>query len=191
MHINLTSIYKKRVIIIMAISKKKIKSKDTEYVPKLYFAVRIRGAVGSMKGKMLDTLKMLRMHRVNHGVLIWGTKSYKGMLVKCKDYIAYGEIDEKSLVKLLRVRGKVEGNKQLTEEHIKNLTKYKTFKELSKALLIGETQYREGFIYKIKPVFRLHPPIKGHRGTIKRHYGEGGTLGYVGIYINEIVRKMI
>ena len=171
-------------------AKKKSKLKQTEFTPRLYFAVRIRGAPG-MRGKILDTLKMLRMHKVNHGVLLWGNPSYIGMLGKCKDYIAYGEIDEKTLIRLLRVRGKVEGNESLTEEHIKNLTKYKNFKELAKALLNGEIQYREKDIYKIKPVFRLHPPRKGHRGTIKKHYNEGGTLGNIGLYINELIHKML
>ena len=174
----------------MSMAKKKSKPKQTEFTSKLFFAVRIRGAPG-MKGKILDTLKMLRMHKVNHGVLVWGTPSYKGMLVKCRDYIAYGEIDEKTLIRLLRVRGKVEGNESLTEEHIKNLTNYKTFRELAKALLNGEIQYREKDIYRIKPVFRLHPPRKGHRGSIKKHYNEGGTLGNIGPYINELIHKMI
>ena len=158
--------------------------------PALYFAVRIRGAPG-MKRVILDTLKMLRMHKVNHGVLIWGDISYMGMLKKCKDYIAYGEIDEKALLRLLRTRGKVEGNKPLTDEHIKNLTKYKNLKEFSKAIFSGEIQYRTQDVYKIKPVFRLHPPRKGHRGTIKKHYNEGGTLGYVDQFINELIHKMI
>ncbi len=174
----------------MAMAKKKSKSKETNLTPKLYFAVRIRGAPG-MRGKILDTLKILRMHKVNHGVLLWGTSSYRGMLLKCKDYIAYGEIDAKTLIRLLRVRGKVEGNKSLTEEHIRNLTNYKNFRELTKALLNGEIQYREKDIYKIKPVFRLHPPRKGHKGTIKKHYNEGGTLGNVGIFINVLIHKMI
>jgi large subunit ribosomal protein L30 len=174
----------------MTMVEKNIKSKETEYTPKLYFAIRIRGAPG-MRRKVLDTLKMLRMHKVNHGVLIWGTKSFMGMLLKCKDYISYGEIDDKTLVRLLRVRGKIEGNDSLTEEHLRNLTEYKTFKALSKALLSGEIEYREKDLNKIKPVFRLHPPRKGHRGTIKKHYGEGGILGYVGAYINQVIYKML
>ena len=168
---------------------KKSKTK-TSKPPALYFAIRIRGAPG-MKRTILDTLKMLRMHKVNHGVLIWGETSYIGMLKKCKDYIAYGEIDEKTLLRLLRTRGKVEGNKPLTDEHIKNLTKYKDLKEFSKALFSGEIKYREQDIFRIKPVFRLHPPRKGHRGTIKKHYHEGGTLGYVDQFINELIHKMM
>lgn len=172
----------------MIISKKK--AKETEFVPKLYFAVRIRGAPG-MKRTILDTLSMLRMHKVNHGVLIWVGKSSMGMLNKCKSYIAYGEIDEKTLVRLLRTRGRVEGNNPLTDEHIKNLTQYNNIKDFAKALLNGEIQYRPKDIYKIKPVFRLHPPRSGHRGTIKKHYAEGGTLGNVGDYVNGLIHKMI
>ena len=174
----------------MAMAKNKQDHKKIEYQPQLYFAVRIRGAPG-MNGKIRDTLGMLRMHKVNHGVLIWGEKTYWGMLNKCKDYISFGEIDEKTLLRLIRVRGKVEGNNPLTEEHIKNLTKYKSMNEFAHALKKGEIQYREKDIYKIKPVFRLHPPRKGHRGTIKKHFGEGGTLGNVGEYINDILHKMI
>jgi large subunit ribosomal protein L30 len=166
------------------------KKTKTSKTPVLYFAIRIRGAPG-MKRKILDTLKMLRMHKVNHGVLIWGETSSIGMLRKCKDYIAYGEIDEKTLLRLLRTRGKVEGNKPLTDEHVKNLTKYKDLKDFSKALLSGEIKYRIQDVYKIKPVFRLHPPRKGHRGTIKKHYNEGGTLGYVDQFINELTHKMM
>lgn len=172
-----------------SVTKKKSKMKETRSLV-LFFAVRIRGAPG-MRRKILDTLKMLRMHKINHGVLIWGEKSYLGMLNKCKDYIAYGEIDEKTLVRLLRVRGRVEGNKPLTDEHIKNLTNYKNIKEFAKALLKGEIQYKTRDLYKVKPIFRLHPPRKGYRGSIKKHYGEGGTLGYVQNYINELIHKMI
>jgi len=113
------------------------------------------------------------------------------MLQKCKDYIAYGDIDEKTLIRLLRARGRVEGNRPLTDEHIKNLTSYKTIKELAKALLSGKVKYNSKDIKNLKPVFRLHPPIKGHRGSIKKHYTEGGTLGYVKSYINELIHKMI
>ena len=174
----------------MSKNKSKMKTKTEEFTPKLYFAVRIRGSPG-MRRKILDTLKMLRMNRVNHGVLLWGTKSVKGMLQKCKDYIAYGEVEEPTLVRLLRTRGKVEGNKPLTDLHLKNLTEYKTMKELAKALMSGKIQYKEKDIHKIKPVFRLHPPRKGFRGGVKLPYAAGGTLGYVGEYINIIINKMI
>ncbi|MFO7797721.1 MAG: 50S ribosomal protein L30 [Promethearchaeati archaeon] len=170
-------------------SKKKLKLEQIEE-PKLYFAIRIRGSPGMSK-KLDDTLKMLRMHKVNHGVLLWGTKSVVGMLKKVKDFIAFGEIDEKTLVRLLRVRGRAEGNKHLTDDYIKNLTDYKTIKEFAKDLHSGKIKYNTDHLYKVKPVFRLHPPIKGHRGSIKKAFNEGGTLGYVGNYINELIYRMV
>jgi large subunit ribosomal protein L30 len=171
------------------IIKKKAKIKQEE-IPKLIFAVRIRGSPG-MNRKVLDTLKMLRMHKINHGILVWGKPSYIGMLNKCKDYIAYGEIDEKTLVRLLRVRGRVEGNKPLTDEQVKNLTSYNDIKALAKALFNGELHYNSKDLSNIKPIFRLHPPKRGHKGSIKKHYKEGGTLGYVENYINELIHKML
>ena len=176
----------------MAMAKKKLKTKEEiGFNPRLLFAIRIRGAPG-MKRKILDTLKMLRMHKVNHGVLIWADKSYTGMLNKCKDYITFGEIDDKTLVRLLRARGKIEGNKPLTDEHIKNLTQFKDINEFSKALMEGKIKYQEKDVYKLKPVFGLHPPRKGYKGSIKKHYSEGGTLGKVpSEFINELIHKMI
>lgn len=158
--------------------------------PQLYFAIRIRGAPGMSK-KNEDTLKMLRMHKVNHGVLVWGSKSQLGMLLKVNSYICFGEIDKKTLIRLLRVRGKVEGNRSLTEEYLHKYTEYKSIKELADDLLGGKVKYHNNSLFKIKPVFRLHPPKGGHIGSIKKHYNEGGTLGYVGKYINQIIHKMM
>ena len=172
------------------VSRKKVNSQEMKFEPKLLFAIRIRGSPG-MNRKIMDTLSMLRMNKVNHGVLIWGEKSQLGMLNKVKDYIAYGEIDEKILVRLLRVRGRIKGNKSLTDENVKNLTDYKNIKELASALHKGEIKYKPKELEKIKPVFRLHPPRKGHRGSVKKHFGAGGSLGYVNNYINELVYKMI
>jgi len=177
-------------MVMAKMSKKKLKLKQVEIEPELYFAVRIRGSAG-MNTKIEDTLKMLRMHKVNHGVLVWGTKSTLGMLQKVKDFIAFGEIDQKTLLRLLRVRGRIEGDKPLNDEHIQYLTDYNSIKEFAKDLHSGTIKYNSDHLYKVKPVFRLHPPIKGHRGSIKKAFNEGGTLGYVGNYINDLIYKMI
>lgn len=174
----------------MAKAKKKNKSEDSKDNPKLYFVVRIRGAPG-MRRKILDTLKMLRMHKVNHGVLLLGKKSYKGMLQKCNNYITYGEINEETLISLLKERGKIIGDHPLTDSSLKDLMGYESIKEFAKALLDGEIQYKENDLNKIKPVFRLHPPRKGFKGTIKRHKKEGGALGYIGEDINQLIQRMI
>ena len=170
--------------------KKKGKSEEDE-AQDVYLAVRIRGAPG-MRGKISDTLKMLGLHKINHATLVWGNKSYMGMLRKCKDYIAYGKVTEKTLVRLLRVRGRIEGNKPLTDEHVKHATEYKNIKELARALMEGEIQYKEKSLFKLKPIFRLHPPRKGFRGTIKRSFAEGGTLGKCPEdYMNNLIYRMM
>ncbi|MEM2203989.1 MAG: 50S ribosomal protein L30, partial [Sulfolobales archaeon] len=43
----------------------------------------------------------------------------------------------------------------------------------------------------VKPVFRLHPPSGGFKGSIKKPYGNGGELGYRGQDINDLIRRMI
>ena len=45
-------------------------------------AIRVRGRTGVRK-EVADTLKMLRLHRVNHAVVIDDRPSYWGMLKKC------------------------------------------------------------------------------------------------------------
>ncbi|MHA1734599.1 MAG: 50S ribosomal protein L30 [Promethearchaeota archaeon] len=153
------------------------------------FAIRIRGLV-KMRRDINDTLNMLRLNRVNMGVLLKVTPSVKGMLQKCKDYIAWGPLDEKILVRLLYKRGRVTGNKPLTDEYLREESnEFPDIKKLGTALSAGKTQLRD--IKGVKPVFRLHPPRGGHRGGIKRDFNSGGTLGFVGSYINKLLLKMM
>lgn len=45
---------------------------------------------------------------------------------------------------------------------------------------------------KLKAFFRLSPPRKGfERKGIKAHFSKGGTLGYRGAKINELIKRMI
>ena len=164
------------------------KSKIKEQPPVLYFALRIRGAPG-MRKTVMDTLKMLRMHKVNHGVLIWGEKSYTGMLNKCKDYIAYGEIDEKTCLELFKKRAKLAKKTLLTDEYLKQKLKLdipafvKEFIEFKKELKD---------IPGLKFFFKLKPPEGGfERKGIKQQFSMGGVLGYRKEKINELLMRMI
>ena len=161
---------------------------STETENKLMLIIRIRGAP-NMNYKIKDTLKMLRLHKTNHSVLKFADKSVMGMLKRAKDYIAYGEVDKDIVLKLLRTRALIRGNEPLTDKHIKKHSKFTTVKAFADALMKGEVELKD--INDLKPVFRLHPPIGGHRGTIKKHYHSGGTLGNVGEFINVLASKMI
>ncbi len=152
----------------------------------MYAAVRLRGGVKTRQD-IRDTLSMLRLDRINHCVLIPETPNYQGMIRKAKDYIAWGTVNPETLAEMLKNRGKLEGRKALTEEYLKENTKFKSFEELAKAVCEGKASITE--VPKLKPVFRLHPARKGLRGT-KRTFLEGGDLGNHGTEINSLLNKM-
>ncbi|MBN2154722.1 MAG: 50S ribosomal protein L30 [Candidatus Lokiarchaeota archaeon] len=161
---------------------------STKTENKLMLVIRVRGAP-HMNYKIHDTLKMLRLNKVNHASLVFADKSMMGMLRRAKDYIAYGEVDKETVLKLLNNRALVKGNLPLTDKHIKKHSKFTSVKAFADALISGEVKLND--INELKPVFRLHPPIGGHRGTVKKHYHAGGTLGHVGEFINVLASKMI
>jgi len=151
----------------------------------MFAVIRLRGWVKTSK-EIEDTLNMLRLKRNNNCVIVPETPQYKGMLKKVKDYVTYGEIDKETLIELLKKRGEVEGGR-LTEEMLKEVTKFKSFEEFADALLSGKVKLRE--FKKIKPVFRLNPPRKGLKS--KRLPFPRGDLGYRGKEINELIRRML
>ncbi|MDR2623083.1 MAG: 50S ribosomal protein L30 [Methanobrevibacter sp.] len=152
----------------------------------MFFVVRVRGTTGVRKD-IANTLNMLRLNRLNHGVLIQNNPSYKGMLQKAKDYITWGEVDHEVLMDVISKRGKLTGNVAVTDEYIKENTDYSSIKELTNALLSVEIKTED---VDMKPVFRLHPPRKGYEG-VRRSFNEGGSLGFRGDSINALLKKMI
>lgn len=152
----------------------------------MYAIVKLRGEVKTRQD-IRDTLRMLRLDRVNHCVVVPETPTYHGMIHKAKDYVAWGVITPETLAEMLENRGKLEGGDDLTEEYLSNNTKFKSFKELAKAICEGSVSIID--IPKLKPVFRMHPARKGLKGT-KRTFQEGGDLGFHGVQINALLTKM-
>ena len=152
----------------------------------MYAVVQVRGVVNT-NHEIKDTLKMLRLHHVNHCVLVPDTPAYLGMIRKVKDFVAYGEVDAGTLATILRTRGRLTGNEKLTDEYVRAHTPYADIDEFAAALCNGETSFRD--LVEIKPVLRLHPPRKGYK-TIKRTFQQGGALGYYGPQINDLLYKM-
>jgi large subunit ribosomal protein L30 len=152
----------------------------------MYAVIRVRGRTG-VRWDIADTLKMLNLTRVNHCVLIPDTPAYRGMLQKVKDYVTWGEINEETLAKLIRAKGRLYGDKPITDEYVKGMG-FETIEGLAKAIVDGKVLYKD--IPNVKPVFRLHPPIKGWEKT-KRHFTEGGALGYRGEKINDLILRML
>ena len=163
---------------------------------KLYAIIRIRGRV-DVRPEVRYTLSLLRLHKKYHLVLYPSTTpGLEGMLRKIRDWVTWGEIDRETLIQLLRSRGRTPGNKPLTDEYAKEKLGLSGIEELADKLLKGEIMLHKLYdknkkIWIIKPVFRLHPPRGGFRGSIKKHYGAGGELGYRGPAINELIKRML
>ena len=108
--------------------------------------IRVRGITG-VRHDIKKTMEMLRLYRKNYCVVLEPTQSNLGMLKKVKDYVTYGEIDDKTYKMLVEKRG--EGYKG-REQSYKGKIKYKRF--ITKG---GK---------KFKPFFRLSPP-RGFSGA--------------------------
>lgn len=148
-------------------------------------AIRVRGSV-DLKKEIKHTMRMLRLDRVNHLVLV--EEKQKNMLKKAQHYLTFGEISQETLEKLLKKRARLSGNKRVDEKFLK-ASKIVSFNELAKELIEGKKKLND---YKIKPVFRLHPPKKGYeREGIKKSFHIGGALGYRANDINKLIERMI
>lgn len=142
----------------------------------VYAVIRLRGS-RSIASEIQQTLEMLRLRRVNTCVLIPDTPQYKGMLLKAKDYVTWGEPTKETVEKLVQKRGKTIGNKNIDSTKVK---------EITEKIFSGNFDLtKEG----IKPLFRLSPPRKGLK-TIKKHFPKG-DLGNRGKEINQLIERMI
>jgi len=154
---------------------------------KCLVVVRVRG-LGEVSQEVKDTLKMLRLTRNCHATLIDDRPAYLGMLRKAQNCVTWGEISKENLVLLLKKRGRLVGDKKLTDEYALEVG-YKSLDDLAEATYRLEVEYDR--LPKVKPIFRLHPPKKGFRGKIKRSYTTGGVTGYRGETINDLIKRML
>jgi large subunit ribosomal protein L30 len=152
----------------------------------MYAIIRLRGSVNT-RPEIKDTLKMLRLNQINHCVVVPETPNYKGMIQKVKDYVAFGPISAETLALILENRGKVVGGDRLTDEYVSKNSSYKTIKEFAEAVASGNAALSD--LPALNPVFRMHPPRKGHAG-LKRTFQQGGALGNYGEEISRLVEKM-
>ena len=131
---------------------------------KLLAVVRVRGTVGVRKD-IAETLKRLRLNKVNNCIIMKPDESYIGMLNSCVNYVTYGEIEEQTLESLLKKNGIDSDYKSIMEKGI-------------------DKEMRSKF------PFRLHPPRKGYK-SVKRSVKNGGSLGYMGPEINSLIKRMV
>ena len=149
--------------------------------------VRIRGTISAMK-EARETLELLRLTHTNHAVLIDSRPAYKGMLQRVNNYVTWGEPTKETVVSMLQKRGRLLGQKKLTEEY---LTKagYKSIDDLAEAIINCKVAYKN--LPDVEARFKLHPPSKGYKGQTKNAFKAGGEAGYRGAAINDLVKRMV
>ncbi len=158
----------------------------------LYLIIRLRGEA-DVHPDIEKTLNLLRLKRKYAASLYHSSlPGIEGMLRKVQDWATWGEINRETLIELLRKRGRIRGDKPLTDEWVvQNLGLYGGIPELAEKLLAGELHYHELEDKGVKPFFRLHPPRGGFKKTIKRHFTNQGELGYRGEAISDLVIRML
>jgi large subunit ribosomal protein L30 len=117
--------------------------------------IMVRGLV-RIRTEIVATLYTLRLRQSHACVVIDDIPSNRAAAVKCKDYLAYGEINDETYKLLVEKRGRKD---------------------------------KDG---KLKKYFLLHPPRGGfERKGIKTPFTTGGALGYRGVKINDLIKKML
>lgn len=149
--------------------------------------VRVRGIISASK-HVRETLQMLHLTGNNYAILIDNRPSFLGMVNTVQSFITWGEASKEIVKVLIKERGRLAGNKPLTDEYAQKLG-YKSLDELAEAVFNCHVEYWK--LPNIQSVFKLHPPTKGFKGKIKKGYHNGGELGYRGEKINELIERML
>lgn len=134
--------------------------------------ILVRGWV-KLPQSIEDTLNMLKLRRKNACVVVESTPANRGMILKVKDYVTWGEVTPDLF-------------KQLVEKHAQEANRVTDRKKKYEytVLKIGSKTY--------KPYFHLHPPRHGFgRKGIKVGFNAGGALGYRAEKINDLIARML
>jgi len=111
-----------------------------------------------------------------------------GMLRRVQSYVTWGEVSDGLIASLLKKRGRLAGDTELTDEYAQKIG-YESINELASALASCKVVYRN--LPGIQPLFKLRPPKKGFKGKIKKSFRAGGEAGYRGEAISELATRMI
>tara|TARA_B100000965_G_scaffold230395_1_gene192928 strand:+ start:725 stop:1195 length:471 start_codon:yes stop_codon:yes gene_type:complete len=154
-----------------------------------HLVIRARSDRG-VERSIRETMSMLNLTKVNHATIIPDRPTYAGMLQKAKDFVTWGEVDAKTIATLLRERGRMSGDKPVTDDAISSGSEYESIDSFASALASGDATMKS--VEGLKPVLRLHPPrgAKGW-GGIKRAYSTGGALGFRGPAIADLASRMV
>jgi large subunit ribosomal protein L30 len=165
-----------------------VKNAGLKQSQKCLIAVRLRGVPASQPD-IEDTLTSLRLLKKHHASLYYEEPQLSGMLKKAKDFLTWGEAKPDTIRSMLEKKAELRKGKRLTTQFAKELG-YSSIDELARAISKGDLPLDKFWKSGVKPVFRLHPPTGGFKGTIRVSYRGGGELGYRGDDINGLVLRM-
>jgi large subunit ribosomal protein L30 len=152
-----------------------------------YAVIRVRGHAG-VNEDIEDTMRILNLTRINHCVVVPQTNIVRGMLNKAKDYVTWGEISAETLARMIKFRGRLQGDESIDDAYVKENSRFSSIISLAKGIVKDDFKYSD--LKNAKPIFRLSPPKKGYEGN-KKSFQNGGALGYRGDGINELIGRML
>lgn len=144
-------------------------------------AVRVNG-IPDVSQRFVKVMNDLRMPKKHNCMIYKDDKNTINTLKNIKDFVTYGEINKEDLTSLLKKRSNLEN--YLGE------MKYSNIEEIAEELIKNKLDIKELESKGLKLPFRLSPPSKGFSGTNKQ-YKQGGSLGYRGEEINNLLKRMI
>jgi large subunit ribosomal protein L30 len=148
----------------------------------LYAVCLVRGLINATP-PVRSALTSIRLTRINHCSLV--PDEAKGTLQVAKDWITWGEVDEKTLAELIMKRGRMPGDKPVDMEAMKKAG-FASVEAFAKAIVEGKAKLDA---FGMKRIFRLHPPKSGYRHT-KKPFPQGG-LGPRKEKMNDLLRSMM
>ncbi len=154
---------------------------------KCIVAIKVRGEVSAQR-EARETTALLGLTHTNHAVLLDTRPAYLGMLQRAQSYVTWGEASKETIANLVKQRGRLAGNKKLTEEAAHKLG-FKSLDDLVEAIFSCKTDWSK--LEGVTKTFRLRPPKKGYKGKTKKSFRAGGEAGYRGEAINDLVKRMV
>ena len=143
--------------------------------------IKIRTDIGKNKA-IKEGLRVFGLKKLYSCVILDNSPRNKGILNIIDSVVTYGEIDSKTLSKLLLKRGRISNKKKIE-------AKEQDINSFSESFLKGEKKITD---LGVKNLFNLHPPIKGfERKGKKAPFSLKGVFGYRGDKINELLDRMI
>ncbi len=154
---------------------------------KCIIAVKVRGEVSAQR-EAKETTQFLGLKHTNHAIIVDSRPAYLGMLQRSQSYVTWGEASKETLAAMLKQRGRLLGNKKLTDEFAQKAG-FKSLDDLAEAIFNCKVEFSK--LDGVTKTFRLRPPKKGYKGKTKKSYRAGGEAGYRGEAINELVKRMV